>query len=152
MGADHRGVGLKDALKAALVEQGHQVDDLGTHSTDSVDYPDIAGDVARAVAQGRNQCGILVCGTGIGMSISANKVHGVRAAVVSETTSARLARQHNNANVVCVGAEIVGVGLAREIVETFLATQFEGGRHQRRVDKIQALDDRAAAVKAGERK
>ena len=152
MGADHRGVGLKDALKAALVEQGHHVDDLGTHSTDSVDYPDIAGDVARAVAQGNDQCGILVCGTGIGMSISANKVHGVRAAVVSETTSARLARQHNNANVVCMGAEIVGLGLARDIVETFLATQFEGGRHQRRVDKIQALDDRGAAAKAGDRK
>ena len=120
---------------------GHQPDDMGCYSRDPVDYPDVAGNVARAVSEGRADRGILICGTGIGMSIAANKVPRVRAALCSDPATARLARQHNDANVLCMGGSIIGEWLAREIVEAYLSADFEGGRHARRVGKIRQLEN-----------
>ncbi|MGC8828128.1 MAG: ribose 5-phosphate isomerase B, partial [Anaerolineae bacterium] len=136
IGADHGGFWLKERVRAFLEAEGHEVHDFGTHSEDSVDYPDFAGKVARAVAAGTFDCGILICGTGIGMSIAANKVRGVRAAVCHEAYTARMARAHNNANILCMGGRVLGEGVALDVVRTFLATPFEGGRHARRVGKI----------------
>ncbi|MFW6067908.1 MAG: ribose 5-phosphate isomerase B [Myxococcota bacterium] len=136
IGSDHAGFKLKEELEAALIARGYDVEDLGTHDAESTDYPDYAHPVARAVAQDDVQLGILVCGTGIGMAMAANRHPGVRAAVVSEPFSARMARAHNDANVLCIGARVVGAGLALDILEAFLQTPFEGGRHQRRVDKL----------------
>ncbi|MEN9799725.1 MAG: hypothetical protein RL653_3422 [Pseudomonadota bacterium] len=137
--SDHAGLQLKDELRRHLEAAGHDVADLGTHSAESVDYPDFGRDVARRVAD--SGCpGILVCGTGIGMSMAANKVKGVRAALCTSEFEARMARQHNDANVLCLGQRVVGPGIARAIVDAFLATPFEGGRHQGRVDKLNALD------------
>ncbi len=136
MGADHAGVGLKDELKAHLVAGGFEVDDLGTHDTASTDYPDYAHRVATAVAGGQG-VGILVCGTGIGMSMAANRHPGIRAALCADTFSARMTRLHNDANVLCLGARVVGGGLAQDIVDAFLGASFEGGRHARRVSKIE---------------
>jgi ribose 5-phosphate isomerase B len=136
IGSDHAGFDLKEELETALVGQGHEVADLGTHDLTSTDYPDYAHPVARAVVEGKADLGILVCGTGIGMAMSANRHRGVRAAVCSEPFSARMARAHNDANVLCIGARVVGPGLALEMLEAFLGTDFEGGRHDRRVGKI----------------
>ena len=137
---DHAGFHLKSELVAHLAARGHEVVDLGVHSTESVDYPDFAVKVAGAVTAGEVDWGLLCCGTGVGMAIAANKVAGVRAAVVSDTFSARATRQHNDANVLCLGERVVGPGLAMDIVDAWIHASFEGGRHQRRVDKIDALD------------
>ncbi len=140
IGSDHAGYQLKEQLAEHLREQGHDVEDLGTHSEESVDYPDFGAAVARAVVGGKADYGVCVCGTGIGIGIAANKVKGARAAVVHDTTSARMARQHNNANVVCVGARLTGPQAASDAVDAFLAAEFEGGRHQRRIDEITELE------------
>ena len=140
LGADHAGVDLKDALKSLLDEQGHAYTDFGTHGPGSVDYPDHAGLVGRAVASGDYDLGLLVCGSGIGMAIAANKVAGVRAAAVTDPESARLSRSHNNANVLALGARLTPEPLARELVAIFLDTPYEGGRHQLRLDKITAME------------
>ena len=145
IGSDHAGFPLKQELAAFLVDAGHQVDDLGAISDERVDYPDFGAAVGRAVASGASELGVCVCGTGIGISIAANKVDGVRAAVVHDATSARLAREHNDANVVCLGARLVGPEVAHESLQAFLATSWQGGRHAQRVDKITALEhDRSA--------
>ncbi|RME24887.1 MAG: ribose 5-phosphate isomerase B [Deltaproteobacteria bacterium] len=138
-GSDHAGLDLKLLLVEHLRKLGHEVEDLGTHSAESCDYPDYAAAVARAVQAGDADQGLLVCGTGVGMAIAANKLPGVRAAVVSDTFSAHATRQHNDANVLCLGQRVVGPGLALDILDAWLAARFEGGRHQRRVDKIEAL-------------
>ena len=140
IGSDHAGYPLKEQLAEHLREEGHEVEDLGTHSEESVDYPDFGAAVARAVVSGKAEYGVCVCGTGIGIGIAANKVKGARAAVVHDTTSARMARQHNNANVVCVGARLTGSQAATDAVDAFLAAEFEGGRHQRRIDEISDLE------------
>jgi ribose 5-phosphate isomerase B len=139
-GSDHAGLGLRaEAIRVAR-QRGFEVEDLGPFSGDSVDYPDYARKVAEAVASGRARFGILVCGTGVGMSISANKVKGVRAALCSSEYQARMARAHNDANVLCIGERVLGAGLAGGVVTTFLDEPFEGGRHQRRVEKIMDLE------------
>ena len=143
LGADHAGVDLKDLLARIITEAGHEVADLGTHGSESVDYPDFAAAVAKAVSGGEAELGVLVCGTGIGVAIAANKVPGVRAATCNDLFTARMARAHNDANIVTLGARVVGEGVAREIVEIFLATPYEGGRHARRVAKIGALEIRS---------
>jgi ribose 5-phosphate isomerase B len=144
LGADHAGFALKQQLHAWLTDGKHEVEDLGTVSEESTDYPDFAVAVGRKVVElrqaGESALGLLVCGTGIGMSIAANKVRGVRAARCDEPYSARMARAHNDANVLCVGSRVIGAGIAAETLRAFLETPFEGGRHQRRVDKIGALD------------
>jgi len=137
LGADHAGVELKDALKPALDELGVSYEDFGTHGPDSVDYPDFAAAVARGVSEGRFDRGVLVCGSGIGMAITANKVAGVRAAAIGDTTAARLSREHNDLNVLTLGARVLPESRAREIVKTFIQTPFEGGRHATRVAKIE---------------
>src|SRR5512145_2080519 len=139
-GSDHAGLALRgEAVKVAKAA-GLEVEDLGPFSGESVDYPDYAKSVAQAVAAGRARLGILVCGTGIGMSIAANKVKGVRAAHCTTEFEARMARAHNDANVLCIGERVVGHGLGGAIVKACLDTPFEGGRHSRRVEKINALD------------
>ena len=148
VGSDHAGFPLKAALAGWLKDMGHEVLDLGTHSTDSVDYPLIGFDVASRVAQGQAERGVLVCGSGIGVSIAANRVAGSRAALVQEPLSARLAREHNDANVVCMGSRLIGEEMAREILKVFIDTPFEGGRHQRRIDQ---LDQHALATPIEER-
>jgi ribose 5-phosphate isomerase B len=140
--SDHAGLALRaEAVKTAKA-RGFEVEDLGPFTTESVDYPDYARTLAEAVAAGKARAGILVCGTGIGMSIAANKVPGVRAAVCRSEYEARMARAHNDANVLCLGERVTGGGLGAAIVEVFLSTPFEGGRHAKRVDKIKALDRR----------
>jgi len=139
IGADHRGVELKQFIIKLLAQTGHSHEDFGCYTTDSVDYPDYARKVAEAVARGDFERGILICKTGIGMSIAANKVNGIRAALCQDGFSALSARQNNDANILCLGAR-GGQGTVPEIVETFLNTQFEGGRHQRRLDKIRAIE------------
>jgi ribose 5-phosphate isomerase B len=140
VGADHAGYRLKEEVKRLLDSLDLPWVDFGTDSEVSVDYPDIAVKVARAVASGLVDRGILVCGTGIGMAMAANKVGGIRAASVGDLPSARLSREHNDANVLTLGGRTTEVDRAREIVRTFLTTSFEGGRHQRRIDKVMALD------------
>jgi ribose 5-phosphate isomerase B len=134
--SDHAGFRLKEQLKSALEEMGFDFEDLGTKDESSCDYPDFAHMVANGIADGRYRYGVLVCGTGIGMSCAANRHRGVRAALCTEGYAARMAREHNDANVLCMGSRIVGPGVAGEILKTFLQTQFEGGRHARRVAKI----------------
>lgn len=136
VGGDHAGIGLKRALVEVLDAKGFAVEDIGTHDEASTDYPDYARRVASKVANGDAPLGLLVCGSGVGMSIAANRHPGVRAVVCSEPYSATMARRHNDANVLCLGARVVGSGLAEEILEVFLSTEFEGGRHARRVAKI----------------
>lgn len=140
VGSDHGGFNLKEEVKKWLQEKGHKVEDLGTFSLDSVDYPDVAVAVSKKVAAGLADKGILVCGTGIGVSIAANKIPGIRAALCHDTFSARAAREHNDANVLTLGERVIGRGLAMDIVETWLGSRFAGGRHQRRIDKITALE------------
>lgn len=137
VGSDHAGVHMKGVLAARLREQGHEVADLGTLEERSVDYPDYARLVGEAVAEGRAERGLLVCGTGQGMAMTANKVRGVRAAVVSESYSARMTREHNDSNVLCLGARVVGEGVAIEILDAWVSTAFLGGRHATRVGKIE---------------
>jgi ribose 5-phosphate isomerase B len=138
VGSDHAGFELKEACKAFLTQTGdHRVMDAGAFDLKSVDYPKIAHGVARAVAQGEYARGILVCGTGIGVSIVANRYRGVRAARCLDLYSVRMARQHNDANILTLGGRMLGVGLALEIVDVFLKTPFEGGRHQSRIDQIE---------------
>ena len=138
---DHGGYNLKEAVKAHLTEKGYEVKDFGTNSLDSCDYPDYAAPAAKAVADGTCEKGIVICTTGIGVSIVANKVKGIRCALCSEPVSAKLTRQHNDANVLAMGARIIGPAMAEEIVHTFLTTEFEGGRHSRRVDLITKLEN-----------
>ena len=141
IGSDHGGFRLKEAIKTYLLAHDYEVTDFGTESEDSCDYPDFALPVAEAVAKGEYDRGILICGTGIGIGIVANKVKGVRAALCHDTFSAEACRNHNDANILTMGERIVGEGLALKIVETFLNSEFKGGRHQRRVDKIKALEE-----------
>lgn len=140
LGADHAGVALKDRLKRQLDERGISYTDFGTNTTESVDYPDYAARVAHEVAAGTHDRGILVCGTGIGMAIAANKVAGVRAAPVVDLMSAALSREHNDANVLALGARVTTPEVAARLVDIFLDTPFSGGRHQRRIDKLAAMD------------
>ncbi len=134
--SDHAGFDLKELLKRDLQQAGHDVLDLGTNSTESVDYPDFGKAMAEAIASGRAERGVLVCGTGIGISIAANRHPQVRAALVHDVTSARLSREHNDANVIAFGQRLIGVEAAREALKIFLATKFEGGRHVGRVAKL----------------
>ncbi len=136
IGADHGGFELKQSLVAKLEDLGHEVIDMGTESAASVDYPEFAEQVCAQVLDGEVHFGILVCGTGIGMSMAANKYRGIRAALCDNEYSARMSREHNNANVLCLGDRVLGKGLAENIVEVWLSASFEGGRHQRRVDKF----------------
>ena len=136
IGADHAGLPLKSALKAALEAAGHPILDVGTDSPASVDYPDFAHAVCAAVAEGRARFGVLVCGSGIGMAIAANRHAGIRAAVLHDCTAARLTRAHNDANIACFGARLTGEDVALDALRTFLATPFEGGRHDRRIAKL----------------
>jgi|SRR6266481_5077640 len=140
LGADHAGYELKDKIKQHLQQQGVDVRDEGTSSPDSVDYPDYARLVAHDVAEQRADLGILVCGSGIGMAMAANKVDGIRAANVSTEYEAQMSREHNNANVLALGARIVGADEAFRIVDKWLSAQFAGGRHERRVEKIMAIE------------
>jgi ribose 5-phosphate isomerase B len=141
IGADHGGFALKEKARQFLAARGCDVDDVGTHSTDSVDYPDFAKKVAERVAAKQADFGVVVCGTGLGVAMTANKVRGIRAAPCSDTISARFARSHNNANVLTMGGRLIDAAMAEKILEVWLATPFEGGRHQRRVEKIHAVED-----------
>lgn len=140
MGSDHAGFALKEKIKATLIEKGYEVSDIGTYSTESCAYPAIAHELCDVITGGKAELGILICGTGVGMSMCANKHDGIRAACVSDTFSARLTRMHNDANVLCFGERVVGYGLACELVEAFITTEFEGGRHAARVDMINAIE------------
>jgi ribose 5-phosphate isomerase B len=144
LGADHAGFQMKESIRQYLESAGYAVDDVGTRSEESVDYPDFAAAVGQRVAEGRDNFGILVCGTGIGMSIAANKIGGIRAALAHDTLTARMAREHNDANVLTLGARIVGPAECLEIVPEFLAASFAGGRHQRRVQEIAELEQARA--------
>lgn len=140
VGSDHAGFALKEQVRKHLEQAGHEVVDVGTHSEESVDYPDYARAVGEAVAAGDADFGVLVCGSGLGMEIAANKVDGVRAVQVMDTEMAKMSRMHNDANVVTLAGRYIEPATADAIVDTFLSTAFEGGRHQRRVDKISALE------------
>ena len=142
MASDHGGFALKEELKAWLAEQGYEVEDFGCHSTDSCDYPDFAQAAARAVAAGTCERGIVICTTGIGISISANKVKGIRCALCSEPLSAEMTRRHNDANMLAIGAGLTAPMMAKRLVDGFLSTAFEGGRHQRRIDKMMAIENK----------
>ncbi len=143
LASDHAGFELKEKVAAYLKERGTEFVDLGTYSGTSVNYPDYAEKLCNEILSGKAEKGILVCGTGIGMSMAANKFKGIRAAVCSEVFSARLTRQHNDANVICFGARVIGEGTAMDIVDAFLDTEFEGGKHKTRIDMISALENRA---------
>ena len=140
LGADHAGYAVKDRIKEILQKQGYEVIDFGAHAADSVDYPDYARQVAQSVSQAESDRGVLVCGTGIGMAITANKFRGIRAATCNDTYTARMAAEHTDANVLCVGARVVDGDHAIAIVKEWLKTRFGGGRHQRRIDKIAELE------------
>lgn len=142
LGCDHGGLNLKNAIKKHLEENNYEVEDFGTYSTDSVDYPDYAKKAAMAVANGEADCGVLVCGTGIGIGISANKVKGIRCATVGDTFSARMTKAHNDANMIALGERVTGIGLGLDIVDAYLNSEFEGGRHQRRIDMVMAIEDK----------
>lgn len=142
IGCDHGGFNLKQTIMKHLDELGMEYRDFGTYTTDSCDYPDYGEAVGRAVASGECEKGILICGTGIGISLAANKVRGIRAAVCGDCYSAEMTRRHNDANIVALGERVTGPGLALKIVDTFLTTDFEGGRHSRRVQKLMDIEDR----------
>lgn len=139
VGADQGGYELKQPIVDFLVDQDHEVSDLGIHCLESVDYPDVAEIVARAVVAGEAERGIVICGTGIGVSLAANKMRGIRAALCTDCYMARMAREHNDAQILCLGGRVVGQGLALDVVQVFLTSEFQGGRHARRVNKIMAL-------------
>ncbi len=140
IGADHRGYMAKEKLKPFLQQLGYEVTDFGTNSPKSFDYPDVALPVGKAVASGKFDRAILLCGTGLGVSISANKICGIRAALCHDELTAQMSRQHNDANILCMPADLIGEALMRRIVEVFLETPFEGGRHARRVNKIMEIE------------
>ncbi|BCD62024.1 MULTISPECIES: ribose 5-phosphate isomerase B [Nitratiruptor] len=141
IGSDHAGFAIKGLVKELFEKRGYSVEDLGTYSSDRVDYPDYAAKVARAVAADPGSQGVLICGTGIGMSIAANKIKGIRAAEVHDYYTAQMARAHNDANVLCFGERVVGPGVVESIIEAWCTTEFEGGRHENRVKKIMALEE-----------
>ncbi len=141
IGSDHGAVELKEEVKKVLAEfEGVEVKDVGTFGIDSVDYPDIAEKVCADVVSGAADRGIVLCGTGIGISIAANKIKGIRCALCNEVYSAKMSREHNNANVLAMGGRVIGYGVAAEVVRTWMTTEFAGGRHERRVNKIMALE------------
>ncbi len=144
IGSDHRGYAVKAKIIELLKRLSHEVVDVGTHSTDSVDYPDLAHQVAAQVGAGEVERGILICGSGIGMAIAANKVAGVRAAPCHDDLTAEMSRRHNDLNVLCLSADMLGEKLIDRMVEIWLSTPFEGGRHARRVEKISQLEQRGA--------
>ena len=139
IGSDHAGFALKGELAEMLTSLGHEVSDLGTHSEERVDYPDFGAAVAIEVAEGRADLGVCVCGSGLGIAMAANKIPGVRAAPLHDATTARLAREHNDANVACFGARLIDPATAKEALQVFCATDFQGGRHARRVQKLDSL-------------
>ena len=142
IGCDHGALTLKNALVAYLTEKGHEVRDFGTYTLDSCDYPDFAAAAAKAVASGECAKGIVLCTTGIGVSIAANKIHGIRCALLSDVRCARLTREHNDTNMMALGAGFVDEALAKDLVDTWLGTEFSGAeRHQRRIDKVMALEN-----------
>lgn len=141
IGNDHAAVEMKQAIVAYLEEMGHEVINVGTDTSESCNYPEYGEKVGRLVAGKEVDCGVLICGTGVGISIAANKVKGVRAAVCSEPVTARLVKEHNNANIIAFGARIVGIETAKAIVSAYLNAEFEGGRHQRRIDLIHAIEE-----------
>jgi len=149
IGSDHAGYALKEHLKKVVTAWGHQVDDVGCYSEESVDYPDIAEKVVLGIKGGQADLGLLVCGTGQGMAMAANKVPGIRAAVCNDEFSARAAREHNDANILTLGARVVGSGVAESIVKGFLESTYAGGRHQRRLDLIKAIETKY--LKQGEK-
>ena len=142
IGNDHAAVEMKTEIQAYLTELGHEVVNYGTDTTESCNYPEYGEAVGRAVAAQEVDCGVLICGTGVGISLAANKVKGVRAAVCSEPVTARLVKEHNNANIIAFGARIVGIEVAKEIVRAYLEAQFQGGRHQTRVDLIHEIENK----------
>ena len=142
IGCDHGALALKESVKKVLAGLGMEIDDVGTYTEDSVDYPDVAEQVCGKVVSGEAERGIVLCGTGIGISIAANKIKGIRCALCGDVFSARMARAHNDANVLALGGRVLGVGLAGEIVRAFFTQDFEGGRHERRVGKIMALENK----------
>lgn len=139
IGSDHGGYELKEQVKDLLAELGHEITDVGCHSPESVDYPDIAQELSARVVDNTSKCGILICGTGIGMSIAVNRDERIRAALCHDEYTARMSREHNDANVLCLGARVSGLGVADAIVRAWLSTEFAGGRHQRRIDKFSTL-------------
>ncbi|MBN2801840.1 MAG: ribose 5-phosphate isomerase B [Deltaproteobacteria bacterium] len=139
IGSDHGGFELKETMKSLLKDENYSIEDLGTYSTDSVDYPKIAQNLCNKVLE-TGDFGILICGTGLGMSMAANKIKGIRAALCSESYSSKMAREHNNANILCMGGRVTGPNLALEIAKTFIETPFEGGRHERRVQMLEPED------------
>lgn len=141
IGCDHGGFELKEAVRAYLEERQIPYEDFGAYSTDSVDYAPIAAKAARYVASGQADCGVLICSTGIGISIAANKVKGIRAALCTNEFCAEMTRRHNNANILCMGGKVVDSTTARKLVDIFLNTPFEGGRHQRRIDQIAQIEE-----------
>lgn len=141
LASDHAGYPLKNALVKLLAEEGYPVEDVGTYSSDSCDYPDYAVKACEKVTAGEADLAILCCGTGIGMSMAANKIHGIRAACCSDIFSAKFTRVHNDANVLCLGARVIGEGLAAELANVFVTTEFEGGKHARRVAMITAIEE-----------
>jgi ribose 5-phosphate isomerase B len=145
IGSDHRGVGVKQRVVPLLKQLGHEVTDVGPDGVGSVDYPDFALEVAKAVGDGRVERGILICGTGIGMCIAANKVRGVRAAPCHDSITAELSRRHNDSNVLCLSADLLGEELIERMIRIWLETPFEGGRHARRVDKIMKYESEQAS-------
>ena len=140
--SDHGGYAMKEELKAYLAEKGVEFEDVGTFSEASCDYPEYAAIAARGVAEGKYEKGILICGTGIGMSLAANKIRGIRCALLSDCFSAEMCRAHNDANMMSLGARVIGIELAKRMVDIFLTTEFLGGRHGRRVDLIRALEEK----------
>lgn len=140
IGSDHGGFTMKEELKEYLKEKGYDVTDCGTYSEESIDYPDIAMETAKKIISKENELGVLLCGTGIGISIAANKIDGIRAALCTDCYCAKMARNHNDANVLCMGGRVTGIELAKSILDTFLNEKFEGGRHSIRVDKIKSLE------------
>ncbi|MBP2033968.1 ribose 5-phosphate isomerase B [Clostridium algifaecis] len=140
IGSDHAGLPLKQKIVNHLKDNGYETNDFGTFTEESCDYPDYALKVAENVKDGNSDFGILICGTGIGISIAANKVHGIRAALCSDTFSAHACREHNNANILALGQRVIGTGVALDIVDTFLKSKFQGGRHQKRLDKLSKIE------------
>ncbi len=142
IGSDHGGYEMKEKVKTFLEEIGLEVNDFGTHSSESCDYPDIAEQLAKSVAQNNNSKGILICGSGIGMSITANKIKGIRCALCHDAYTAEFARRHNNANILSFGGRTTGLDIAKQMIKIFLFTEFDGGRHQRRIEKIVKLEEK----------
>ena len=142
IGNDHAAVEMKQEVVTYLRELGHEVMNMGTDTTESCNYPEYGEKVARAVAGKDADCGVLICGTGVGISIAANKVKGIRAAVCSEPTTARLVKEHNNANIIAFGARIIGMETAKAILDAYLNAEFEGGRHQKRIELIHAIEEK----------